>query len=172
MSDRPRQDSVPPAGAPEERLADALHSAAIHILRRVRVHDTESGLTPSRLSALSVVVFGGPLSLTSLAAAEQVSLPTISRLVGELEREGLVEKLPDPEDRRVRRVVATAAGESLMWEGRRRRVAALARRLADLEPEELAVLRRAAPVLRSLALPAAHPEAAEGRGPGEARPEA
>ena len=71
-------------------VADRLHSAAIRLLRRVRVEDAASGVTPAQLSALSVLVFGGPRSVTALADAEQVAVPTISRLVATLEAAGLV----------------------------------------------------------------------------------
>src|SRR4051794_5556540 len=96
----------PPAGPDARAVADRLHSAAIHLLRRLRVADAASGLTAPRLSALSVLVFGGPQTITSLAAAEQVRLPTMTRLVQGLEREKLVTYAPDPEDRR--RVVVRA----------------------------------------------------------------
>ena len=83
--------------APSARaVADRLHSAAIHLLRRLRSEDAASGLTAPRLSALSVLVFGGPRSIGDLAAAEQVRPPTISRLVRELERDGLVTRTVHP----------------------------------------------------------------------------
>jgi len=65
----------------QTELADRLHSAAIHVLRRVAREDTASGLGGPALSALSVVVFGGPLSLGKLAEAEQVTPPTMTRTV-------------------------------------------------------------------------------------------
>jgi DNA-binding MarR family transcriptional regulator len=128
-------------------VADRLHSAAIHLLRRVRKEDVASGLTAPRLSALSVLVFGGPRTLGALAAVEQVRPPTMSVIVAELERAGLVVREPDPRDRRVVHARATPAGERLMHEGRRRRTAWLTRRLADLPPDDLAALDRAAAVL-------------------------
>src|SRR6185369_2370617 len=106
-------------------LADRLHSAAIHLLRRLRREDDASGLPAPQLSAMSVIVFGGPITLGALAAAEQVRPPTITKLVAALEEQGLVEREPDAEDRRVMRVKATARGERLLYEGRRRRVASL-----------------------------------------------
>lgn len=139
------------------RVADRLHSAAIHLLRRLRAEDAASGLTAPRLSALSVIVFAGPLSLGELAEAEQVRPPTISRLVRELESEGLVRRGPDPEDRRVQRVRATARGRRLLEAGRARRVAALAADLAALPARELAALARAADLLEDVALPPEHP---------------
>ncbi len=50
-------------------LADRLHSAAIHLLRRLRREDDASGLPAPQLSALSVIVFGGPIAIGALADA-------------------------------------------------------------------------------------------------------
>src|SRR5579864_5125263 len=88
-------------------VADRLHSAAIRLLRRVRTRDTESGVGPAQLSALSVLVFGGPRSLGELAAAEQVRPPTMSRIVAGLMRAGLVRRQVVKEDRRRLRLEAT-----------------------------------------------------------------
>jgi DNA-binding MarR family transcriptional regulator len=138
--------------APAE-VADRLHSAAIHLLRRLRTEDTASGLTAPRLSALSVIVFGGPLTLGALAAAEQVRPPTMTRLVAALERDGLVTREQDPTDRRQVLLQAAPAGRRLLEEGRARRTASLARRLASLPPTDLAGLARAAHLLEQLARP-------------------
>ena len=134
-------------------IADRLHSGAIHLLRRLRIEDAASGLTAPRLSALSVVVFGGPLTLGALAAAEQVRPPTMTRLVAALERDGLVTREPDPDDRRQVVLRATPAGRRLLEEGRARRTTSLARRLAGLPPADLATLARAAALLERLARP-------------------
>src|SRR5262252_4263793 len=74
------------------QIADRLHSAAIHLLRRLRIRDSAIGIGPAQLSALSVLVFGGPRSLGELADAEQVRPPTMSRIVGGLVRSGLVKR--------------------------------------------------------------------------------
>ena len=105
-----------------------LHSAAIHLLRRVREEDEEAGVGPARLSALSVLVFGGPQRLTDLARAEQVRPPTMTKVVTGLEAAGLARRIADPGDARAIRVEATARGQRLLVEGRRRRVERLARR--------------------------------------------
>jgi DNA-binding MarR family transcriptional regulator len=135
-------------------IADRLHSGAIHLLRRLRIEDAATGLTAPRLSALSVVVFGGPLTLGALAAAEQVKPPTMSRLVAALERDGLVSRRPDPDDARQVLLQATETGRRLLEEGRARRTATLAQRLASLPPADLAALARAASLLDRLARPA------------------
>ena len=115
--------------------ADKLHSAAIHLLRRLRVRDRESGIGPAQLSALSVLVFGGPRSLGELAHAEQVRPPTMSRIVAGLERTGLVRRGATDDGRRVR-LQATAKGTKILRQGRKRRVESLAHALSSLTPEE------------------------------------
>ncbi|HEY5061933.1 MAG TPA: MarR family transcriptional regulator [Gemmatimonadaceae bacterium] len=143
-----------PAQPAETEMADRLHSAAIHLLRRLRREDDAAGLPAPQLSALSVIVFGGgPITLGQLAAAEQVRPPTITRLVVALEEAGLVERETDPEDRRVVRVKATARGTRLLNDGRQRRVASLAASLAALTPADRATLARALSVLETVARP-------------------
>src|SRR6266851_7620106 len=117
-------------------VADRLHSAAIHLLRRLRRQDNAMGLTPARASALSIMVFGGPVTLGQLAAAEQVSAPTTTRLIIGMERDGLVRREKDPNDGRVVWLHPTAKGARLLHDGRRRRVAALEADLATLPPAE------------------------------------
>jgi DNA-binding MarR family transcriptional regulator len=125
-----RADNVVP-------VADRLHSAAIHLLRRVRKQDVASGQGPARLSALSVLVFGGPKTLGELAAAEQVKPPTMSRIVSGLTRSKLVEVTTDPEDARRMRIRATPRGVQLLQAGRQRRITDLASNLSRLSADEL-----------------------------------
>jgi DNA-binding MarR family transcriptional regulator len=134
-----------------ERSADRLHSAAIHLLRRLRRVDDASGLSAPRLSALSVVVMRGPCTLGELAAAEQVRAPTMTRLVTALEGEGLVTRAADPADGRVTRVAATALGRRVLAAGRLRRVRRLARDIAALPPADRTALAHALAVLERLA---------------------
>jgi DNA-binding MarR family transcriptional regulator len=129
------------------QTADRLHSAAIHLLRGVRGSDPETGLSPARLSALSVLVFGGPRTLTELAHAEQVRTPTMSAIVGGLEAEGLVRRRPHPRDRRSAVLHATAKGIRLLERGRRRRIETLAARLEGLGRDELRTLSAAAEIM-------------------------
>ena len=124
-------------------MADRLHSMAIHLLRMVRVQDTASGVAPARLSALSVIVFGGPISLKDLARAEQVRPPTMSRIVDALEKSGLARRKLNPADRRAVTIEATAKGQRILREGRRRRVQFLARHLERLSDRELGQIQYA-----------------------------
>src|SRR6266576_1377510 len=132
--------------------ADRFHSAAIHALRHVRREDPATGVPPAQLSALSVLVFGGPRTLGELAAAEQVRPPTMTRIVQALEAGGLVRRERDAADARVHRLHATAKGRRVMQHGRERRVATLAALLARLSGEEVARVREAAELVeRALA---------------------
>ena len=130
--------------------ADRLHSAAIHLLRRLRIRDRETGVGPAQLSALSVLVFGGPKSLAQLAEAEQVKAPTMSRIVAGLLRAKLVHRRTDKQDRRAVVIQATEKGSRIMQEGRRRRVEALAAAVRGLPQKEIAQLREAAQVMEHL----------------------
>jgi DNA-binding MarR family transcriptional regulator len=130
-------------------LADQLHSAAIHLLRRLRIRDRESGIGPAQLSALSVLVFGGSRSLGELADAEQVRPPTMSRIVAGLERSRLVRRHATEDGRRVR-LSATAKGTKILWEGRRRRVETLSKALASLNENETQHLREAVALLQQV----------------------
>jgi DNA-binding MarR family transcriptional regulator len=131
-------------------VADRLHSAAIHLLRRVRTRDTESGVGPAQLSALSVLVFAGPRSLGELAAGEQVRPPTMSRIVAGLMRAGLVRRHVTKEDRRRLRLEATAKGTELLWAARKRRVESLAATLGQLTADQIEQLRQAADLMEQV----------------------
>src|ERR687885_1642784 len=116
--------------------ADRFHSVAIHALRHVRLEDPASGLSAARLSAMSVLVFGGSRTLGELAAAEQVRPATMSRIVQALEDDGYVRRERDAADGRVSRIRATPKGERVLWQGRRRRVDKLAALLDRLKGDE------------------------------------
>lgn len=131
-------------------MADRLHSLAIHLLRSLRNQDRESGVTGPRLSALSVIVFQGPLTLTALASAEQVRVPTMSRLIAALVNEGLVRRTPDAQDGRAALLEATPRGRRLLEEGRRRRVEALGVVLKHLAPPDRATLKHAVGILEGV----------------------
>ena len=137
----------------DERIAvaDALHSAAIHLLRGVRKEDERTGVGPARLSALSVLVFGGPMRLTELARIEQVKPPTMTKVIAGLESSGLVTRQVDAQDARAVRLKATARGKKLLQEGRRRRVERVARALQALTNDELGFVARAAAIVERVA---------------------
>ena len=143
MSSRARPDRL--------EVANRLHSAAIHLLRRARRVDAESHLPAPQLSALSVIVYGGPITLGALAAAEQVRPPTMTKLVAAMEAGGLIEREPDEADRRVVRIRATARGKRLLEEGRDRRIAVIAEALAGLPDTDVKAIAEALDAIEKVA---------------------
>jgi DNA-binding MarR family transcriptional regulator len=131
-------------------VADRLHSAAIHLLRNAARTDTQSGQGPARLSALSVLVFGGPKTLGQLAGAERVKPPTMSRIVAGLKKSGLAKIQNDGSDARKISITVTARGERLLQEARRRRIQALAESLKSLGKAELETLRQASELIEQV----------------------
>jgi len=131
----------------EREAADRIHSAAIHVLRRARQDDPAAGVGPARLSALSVLVFGGPRNLRQLADAEQVTAPTMSAIVTGLERDGLARRRPHPADARALRIEATAKGRRLLERARQRRIDNLAELFGPLDKQELETIHAAAELL-------------------------
>ena len=125
-------------------VADRLHSAAIHLLRRAAEEDRAAGLSRARLSALSVVVFRGPLTLGELAAAEGVRSATMTGIVNGLERDGLVRRRPHGRDKRSVNIEPTRAGRRLLDRARARRIDHVVSKLDDLSEDDLELLARAA----------------------------
>jgi DNA-binding MarR family transcriptional regulator len=129
------------------QVADLLHSAAIHVLRRAGEQDGSAGLSRARLSALSVIVFRGPLTLGELARAEGVRSATMTGIVNGLVGDGIVRRRPHGSDRRAVLVEATGAGRRLLKRARLKRIDAVAAKLADLSEHELEIVQRAAELL-------------------------
>jgi len=130
-----------------EEVGRSLHSNAIHLLRRVRTEDSAMGIGPAQASALSVVVFGGPLTLNDLADAEQVRPPTMSRVVEALVRAGLVRREANRDDRRSVIISPTDKGTKIIHEGRSRREKRLIKLLSQLDTDEIKCLGKASRIL-------------------------
>lgn len=131
--------------------ADQLHSAAVRLLRRLRTSDSESGLSAAQASVISVLVYGGPSTISRLAAAEQVRTPTMSRLVKDLEAAGLVTRSADAADARASMIEAAPRAQALLETARRLRLGRLERAIVACAPADRALLVRAAPLLLELA---------------------
>jgi DNA-binding MarR family transcriptional regulator len=134
-----------------EETAERLHSIALHLLRGLRRQDDALGVGPARLSALSVLL-SGPKTMTELAEAEQVRLPTMTRIVSGLEDLGLARRLPHPTDGRSVRVEMTAAGAETIGRGRTLRVERLARSLRALDEADRARVEGALDALERVAV--------------------
>jgi len=138
----------------QTETADLLHSAAIHLLRRAQEADTGSNLSAARLSALSVVVFRGPLTLGDLAQSERVRSATMSGVVKGLEEAGLIRRKPHGSDRRAILLEATAAGRRTLKRARQARIDAVTAALQDLSRKDQELLWKAGHLLEDrFALP-------------------
>ena len=136
-----------------EEVGRSLHSNAIHLLRRVRTEDSAMGIGHAQGSALSVVVFSGPLTLNKLAEAEQVRPPTMSRVVEALVKEGLVRRETNRDDRRSVMISPTDKGTRILHEGRSRREKRLIKLLSKLDADEIRCLGKASRILSKLLVP-------------------
>jgi DNA-binding MarR family transcriptional regulator len=131
-------------------VATRLNSAAILLIRRLNRDDAALGLSSTRLSALRVLVFGGPRTLGQLADTEGVTAPSMTRLVTAMERDGLVVRGRSATDGRLVIVSATKAGADLLHRGGDQRVDTLAGLVAELPSADQRCLETAAGVLESL----------------------
>ncbi|HEY2717408.1 MAG TPA: MarR family transcriptional regulator [Solirubrobacterales bacterium] len=136
----------------EERLADAASHLRMAVVRTARLLRQEaavetSGLTPTSVAALATIERHGPLTPSEVADIERVKRPSMTRTLGCLEREGLIERMPDPADGRSSLVSVNAVGRERLRRLRRRKNAYLARRMRQLPAEDLAALERAAEIL-------------------------
>ncbi|HWV87267.1 MAG TPA: MarR family transcriptional regulator [Capillimicrobium sp.] len=130
-------------------IAAHLRITIARTARRLR-QEAGAGLSPTQTAALATIERHGPLTPSELAAHERIQRPTVARLLGRLEADGLVDRAPDPADRRSSLVSITAEGRRLLDEVRTRKDAYLARRMRDLDADELATLDRAAAILERM----------------------
>ena len=135
----------------DSALASALRLSVMRLGRRMRAERADSSLTLSQTSALATLERNGPLTPRELAARERVQPPSMTRIAAALEAAGLVTRTDHPTDGRQVLLAASPAGVALLREDRRRRDVWLAQRLHELEPDEVAVLARAAQILDRLA---------------------
>ena len=143
---------TPATGIPadtSEAIAGRLRLSATRLARRLR-QEAQTGLSPSQLSALAAVERHGPLTLGTLAEHEQVAPPSVTRVVAKLEADGFLTRQPDPDDRRVTRVVVTPKGRNLLGASRRRKTEWLTTRLENMDDEQRARLADALDVLDTL----------------------
>ena len=131
-------------------LASSLRLAVMRLARRMRAERADTSLTLSQLAALATLDRHGPLTPSELAAHEKVQPPSMTRLAASLEAAGLVTRTGHPSDRRQVLLAVSPDGAAMLREDRQRREAWLAQRLRALEPEDRAVLRKAAVILDRL----------------------
>ncbi|MDP9395138.1 MAG: MarR family transcriptional regulator [Actinomycetota bacterium] len=133
------------------QLSSELRISVMRLARRLRAERADTSLSLNQLATLVTLDRHGALTPNELAGHEKVQPPSMTRILTALEERGLVARAPHPTDGRQRLVSLTDEARTMLREDRRRRDAWLACRLAELTPEERAVLHRAAPILERLA---------------------
>jgi len=136
--------------ASSTELGSRLRLAVLRLSRRLR-QEAVGEVTPSQLSALSILAYRGEMTLGELAALERVAPPSMTRIAHRLASRGLVERRSDETDRRVARLAISEAGRDLINETRTRRDAYLSARLLGFSEEERELIERAVPLLERLA---------------------
>ncbi len=136
-------------------LTDAAAQLRLGIVRTARRLRQEAaseatGLTPTSVSALATIERHGPLTPSELATLERVQRPTVTRTLGCLEREELVDRTPDPSDGRSALVSVNRAGRERLRRLRGRKNAYLARRMRELPAADVTTLERAAEILEGM----------------------
>lgn len=139
----------PAAVAADTEAVARLRLAVMRLARRLR-QQADPGVTPSMLSAMASIEYRGPITLGELAEAERVQPPTMTKIVGRLLDAGLIDRVPDPDDRRVTRVTLSAEGRRFIHRARTAKNAYLAKRIARLDPADVVALMRATDAIERL----------------------
>jgi DNA-binding MarR family transcriptional regulator len=147
-------DAIPPESETDARseIAALLHEQFARLTRRLRTLELPDGMTPERLSALSVIEKRGPISVTALAENEMVRPATMSRMVSALVDEGLVKRSGDKTDGRGVLVTATPKGRRAYQRAQEQRLSHFAEVLDSLSDEQLASMRNLTAALERLTL--------------------
>jgi DNA-binding MarR family transcriptional regulator len=129
-------------------LASELRVVLGQLIRRLRA---EHRFPLSQGTVLGRLDREGPQSVSDLAASERVRPQSMAQTVADLEREGFVQRRPDPDDGRRALVSLTATGKEKLEADRRHREGWLAKAIEELPAEDRATVERAIVVLRNLA---------------------
>lgn len=132
-------------------LASLLRPSLLRLTRLIRLQRADMSVTLTQISAMSALEKCGPMSAGELAAFERVQPPSMTKVLVNLEERGLVQRATHPSDKRQAIISITDAGRELIDSERRSRDAWLSQRLAELTPDERALLRDVMPVLDKLA---------------------
>lgn len=132
------------SGTPEERQALSTYIRLWRASHAVEVaanrHLADHGLTTSQFGVLEAVYHVGPLSQRQLAQKILRSSGNLTMVIDNLERDGLVTRERDPQDRRVMRVTLTTEGEALIARMLPDHVRGICELFGVMEPAELETL--------------------------------
>jgi DNA-binding MarR family transcriptional regulator len=136
----------------ERERVPELRVGVMRLARRMRNERPDDALTASQLAVLGTLVRHGPLTPRALSQIERVQPPSMTRMLGVLETEGLIDKQPDPTDGRQVVVSLTDVAQAKIQVSRERKDAWLSRELDQMTPEDRNLVLKAGPLLNRLAL--------------------
>ena len=145
-------EAIPAEADARSEIAALLHEQFARLTRQLRTLELPQGMTPERLSALSVIEKRGPISVTALAEKEMVRPATMSRMVSALVEEGLVKRGEDKTDGRGVLVSATPKGRRTYQRAQEQRLQHFAEVLDSLSDEQIAAMRNLTSALERLTL--------------------
>jgi DNA-binding MarR family transcriptional regulator len=143
------QEQHPITESEHEELPARLRLAVVRTARRLR-QEAGGELGPATSAALATIERQGPLSPSELADLEGLKRPTVTRILGNLEKAGLVTRVRDPEDGRSSILSITAEGRALLRKLRARKTAYLAQQMGELGAEDVRTLERAVELLEGM----------------------
>ncbi len=137
---------------PSLDTASLLHRSAGRLFRVLRAFRPENGMSLTKFSVLARLHQDGVTTATGLAAFLRIQPQSITRLLAELERDRLIERRPNVNDRRQSLIEITPSGSQLLIEEVRQQQATLAQLISrSLTPIEQEMLRLAALLMDRLA---------------------
>jgi DNA-binding MarR family transcriptional regulator len=145
-------EAIPAEADARSEIAALLHEQFARLTRQLRTLELPQGMTPERLSALSVIEKRGPISVTALADTEMVRPATMSRMVSALVEDGLVKRSDDKTDGRGVLVSATPKGRRTYQRAQEQRLQHFAEVLGSLNDDQVAAMRNLTSALERLTL--------------------
>jgi DNA-binding MarR family transcriptional regulator len=143
-------DAITPEADARSEIAALLHEQFARLTRRLRTLELPQGMTPERLSALSVIEKRGPISVTALADTEMVRPATMSRMITALVDEGLAKRGDDKNDGRGVLISVTPKGRRAYQRAQEQRLSRFAEILDSLTDEQVGAMRNLSEALDRL----------------------
>lgn len=125
--------------------AEMVSSTLTRIMRMVSAIDVEDPAAQLPIAQFRVcaILSDGPRTMSSLSRELGVTLSAMTQIADRLERTKLVERVTEPDDRRVRSLQLTERGEEIMRTRSQRRIHRVAQALENLSPESRQDVARA-----------------------------
>jgi DNA-binding MarR family transcriptional regulator len=140
LPERGAQATTPDPASEGSAVVDSVMVALMAVGRVMRQRVDGDQLDPGTIWLLKTVGAQGPMRVTELASISNLDTSTVSRHVAQLDRAGIVERTPDPDDRRAHRIGLTDLGQNVLQDAFRRRRLLLSRGIGTWDTADVAQL--------------------------------